>query len=86
MSRADDLTPLLRPAPPERVGYRQGLVLSWNQTTGANTVQVGAATLTNVPFFNTSTQALLLTVGDVVGILTVGTGWVIVGRISVPPL
>lgn len=79
----DDLTPLLTKAPAPGVGFRQGVVLSWNQETAENTVEVAGATLTDLPILNTN-EALLLEPGAVVGILTAGPTWFILGRVTVP--
>jgi len=82
----DDLVSLLarpEPGPAQPVGYRQGVIISYNQTTGANQVLVGGTTVTDLPLLNTS-EALLLTPGAVVGILTAGPSWFIIGRVTVP--
>lgn len=82
----DDLVSLLarpEPGPAQPVGYRQGVIISYDQTTGANQVLVGGTTVTDLPLLNTS-EALLLTPGAVVGILTAGPSWFIIGRVTVP--
>lgn len=81
--RGDDLAPLLIPSKKEGVGFRQGIVLSYDQTTGENAVQVGGSIVTDLPILNTS-EALLLAPGAVVGILTAGSAWFIMGRLTVP--
>lgn len=87
MSRADDLVPFLTgKADPDRVPqlrFRQGTVQSWNPDTGANIIIVGGAALTDVPMLNTG-EAIALKAGHVVGLLTWGGSWFIVGRITVP--
>ena len=83
MARSDDLVPLLAAKPAAGVGFRQGVVLTWDQTTAENTVSVGGAVLTNVPVLNTS-EAVSLTAGAVVGLLTSGPSWFILGRITIP--
>lgn len=80
---SDDLVPLLAPPPQSGLGFRQGVILTWDQTTAENTIQVAGATLTNLSVLNTS-EAQLLSPGDVVGILTAGPSWFIMGRITVP--
>lgn len=80
---ADDLAPLLRRKPPPGVGFRQGVILTWDTTNASNTVQVDGQMLTDLPILNTS-EALLLTAGSVVGLLTSGGSWWILGRITVP--
>lgn len=82
----DDLVSLLarpEPGPAQPVGYRQGVIISYDQTTGANRVLVGGTTVTDLPLLNTS-EALLLTPGAVVGILTAGPSWFIIGRVTIP--
>jgi hypothetical protein len=84
--RRDDLTSLFAPppaGPSQDVGYRQGVVLSWNPDTAENTVRVGGATLTNLPILN-SFEALLISAGAVVGLITAGPSWAILGRITIP--
>jgi hypothetical protein len=86
VSRSDDLAPLLGPAPGGAVGFRQGVVLAWNQLTAENVVQVAGGVFTNLSILNTN-EALLLGPGDVVGILTTGEGaqsWFVLGRVTVP--
>lgn len=78
--RADDLAPLLaKPGVPE-VGFGQGVLLSWDSTSGSNTVQLGGATLTDLPMLAAST--IQLAAGDVVGLLRVRSQYFILGRIS----
>ena len=82
--RSDDLVPLV--APPSggsAVGFRQGVIVSWNPINAENTVLVGNALMTNLPILNTSEAAILGT-GDVVGILTAGSTWGILGRFTIP--
>jgi hypothetical protein len=81
--RSDDLVPLLAPGPGPAVGYRQGVIVTWDQATAANTVQVGRTLLENLPILNTS-EAAILQAGDVVGILTAGQTWGILGRFTIP--
>jgi hypothetical protein len=78
-----DLAPLISPDLPQTVGFRQGVVVAWDQETAANTILVAGATLTNVPIIN-SFEALSLEAGDVVGLLTFGSTWFVLGRITVP--
>jgi len=80
---SDDLTPLFGGQPGPGVGYRQGVVRAWNPVTAENTVEVGGALIENVPVLNTN-EVLLLAPGDVVGVLTAGPSWCILGRLTVP--
>lgn len=83
---SDDLTPLLAQQPAAGLGLRSGTVVAWDQVTGANVVDVDGVLVSNVPILNTSEAALLIP-GDVVKILTTGTGassWGILGRFTIP--
>lgn len=82
--RSDDLVPLLaKPDPGKGVGFRQGVIVTWDQETAQNTVLVGGSLMTNLPILNTS-EAAILAEGDVVGILTAGATWGILGRFTIP--
>ncbi len=81
--RSDDLVPLLAEPKGKSVGFRQGVVVSWNPDTAENTVLVGGTVLENLPILNTS-EANILATGDVVSILTSGSTWGILGRMTIP--
>lgn len=81
--RSDDLVPLLTPPKETALGYRQGVVVAWDGVTFANTIQVGTAVLTNLPVLTLADNADIVA-GDVVGILSLGPSWVILGRFTVP--
>jgi hypothetical protein len=82
--RSDDLVPYLaKPDPGPGVGFRQGTIVSWDPTTAENQVLVGSSLMTNLPILNTS-EASILAAGDVVGILTAGRTWGILGRFTIP--
>lgn len=68
---------------PEAVRFRQGTVLAWNPNTGANTIDVGGGTLTDVSMLTTG-EAIALKPGHVVGLLLQGGSWFIIGRITAP--
>lgn len=81
-----DLTPLLIGAANPGtggVGFRQGVVVSWDQNTAANTINVGGTELSNLPILNTS-EAVTLSPGDVVGLLTITNQFFILGRLTIP--
>lgn len=87
---AADLAGLFKPPPAraaQNVQYRQGIVMAYDQSTGANTVNVGGTDLVDLPILNTS-EALLLSPGDVVAVLVVGNGGAstcaILGRLTLP--
>lgn len=82
--RSDDLVPLLtKPAAGPGVSFRQGVIVSWNQETAQNTVLVGGSLMSDLPILNTS-EAAILAEGDVVGIMTAGATWGILGRFTIP--
>lgn len=82
--RPNDLAPLLATGAAGAVlGYRQGKVLEWNQLNAVNKILVGGAIIENVPILNTN-EAVLLQSGDIVGLLTYGSSWVILGRLTIP--
>jgi hypothetical protein len=85
---AEDLAPLIAPGPAPSVGFRQGIIESWDPLTAENVVRVGGAQLVNLPILASSPEALLIQQGDVVGIQVVGNGasatMYIVGRITRP--
>lgn len=84
MTRSSDLVPLLAAENAGAgVGFRQGTIIAFDNETAVNLVQVGNSLLENLPILNTS-EASLLVPGDVVGILTSGSSWAIMGRLVIP--
>lgn len=83
-SGQDDLAPLLAAltSPKSGLGLRQGTVVAWNTTTGANTITVASVTLTNVPVLAASVAGIV--VGDAVVVLTWQSAWFILGKILTP--
>lgn len=82
--RSDDLVPLLAARNNGAgVGFRQGVVIAWDQDTAENSILVGDAVIDNLPVLNTS-EASLLVPGDIVGVLTAGASWAIMGRLIIP--
>lgn len=91
MTMPDDLSNLFAAAPvgpSQELRYRQGVVLTWNTQTAANTVLVGGQIMTDLPVLNT-TEALLLSPGAVVAIMIIGSEdgsrtMAILGRLTIP--
>lgn len=83
MAKADDLAGLLPPPGTEEhdLGFRQGVIRTWDLGTGANTVDVGGATVSNLPVLSESGLVVLYP-GDIVGILRVRSQYFILGRIT----
>lgn len=81
--RSDDLSLLLRPQQDPGTPFRQGTVLTYNVNDGSNTIDVGGATLTDVPLLNIS-DVTLLSPGDVVVLMKMRESWAIMGRVVIP--
>jgi hypothetical protein len=77
-----DLTGLFT-APAASEPYRQGVILTFNPATGANTVQVGGAVLTDLPIL-AGGDTVNFAADDVVVLLRYRSSWAILGRIVVP--
>lgn len=87
MSRPDDITGLLQKGG-DPTAFRQGRLLTFNPVTGANTVLVQGATLTNLPLliaggvFNLQGDDSLGTGnGNVVVLMRMKSSWAILGRV-----
>lgn len=92
MLSGDDggLSDLFRPAPAgqaQNMSYRQGTVVSFDQNTLANVVNVGGSLLTDLPVLGVG-EATTIRAGSVVGVMCIrGEGsetWAIIGRIVTP--
>jgi hypothetical protein len=81
--RSNDLVPYLGNGGGSGNSKRQGVIVSWDPDNGDNVVNVGGALLENLPFYN-STEASLLSPGDVVVVETFGGSFAILGRIFYP--
>lgn len=77
--RSDDIAPLLVPPPPPEIGLRQGKLLAWNPSTGANTVELAGQSFTDLPILASGTLAMA--VGDVIALLRYATTYFILGAI-----
>ena len=65
------------------LGFRQGVVVSWDESTGTNAVNVNGVILNNLPSLNLG-EFVILQPGDVVGLLRAGTTYFILGRLTLP--
>lgn len=79
----DDLAPLLFPPVRGDFGFHQGKVVTWDQSTGENTILVAGATLVDVPILN-GTEVPLLEPDHIVGMLRFKSSYFILGRIIIP--
>jgi hypothetical protein len=80
--RSDDLTGLLQPTP-DPSAFRQGQIVTFDPATGANTVNVAGALLTDLPLLNIGDTVNLLP-DDVVVLIKYGASWAILGRVVTP--
>lgn len=72
-----------RAAPLPELGFHQGLVTTWDNLTGENTVQIAGASITDVPMLNIGDTTNIL-VGDTVAVLRYRNAYFIIGRVVVP--
>jgi len=79
-----DIAEVIAGAGGDPVGFRKGTVLSWNNTTGENIIDVGGTPVTNMAFIASSAEVAQIAPGDSVGILTWLSSAFIIGRISRP--
>lgn len=77
-----DLAGLFQPPEPTE-SFRQGEVLTFNPATGANTVRVGGAVLTDLPIL-VGGDTVNFAPGDAVILLKYKSAWAILGRVVVP--
>lgn len=83
-----DLGSLLKTEPGDQgssgdVGFAQGTVISWDEATGSNVVDVKGVRLSNLPALNIGEFAILQE-NDVVGLLRFKSTYFILGRIVLP--
>jgi hypothetical protein len=64
------------------VVMRQGIIVSWDGSTGENVVNVGGAEITNMAF--TIAESAVLETGDVVQLMSSGGKWYITGKVTDP--
>lgn len=81
---ADLISSSLRsPEGPEDAGFHTGLVLTWDRTTGLNTVQVNGVVMSNLKALQGGIPAWYAT-GDTVVIIRKQTQYFIMGRVAAP--
>lgn len=81
---SDNLSTLftLDPNAPKAVGIGQGIVQSWNSTTGENSIQWGNGVLENLP--SLTAESAELVAGDVVALLSSGDRMLVLGKVTTP--
>lgn len=84
MTSPDDLTGLFTSDDRDTdTPFRQGTIVTFNTLTGANTINVAGAILTDVPLLNIGDTVNLLP-NDVVVLMKMKSAWAILGRVLVP--
>lgn len=79
MTKSEDYIPLLA-APEQNLGYRQGVVVTWDLTTGTNQVRVGDGVLNNLSVI-TQSDLLNLRAGDPVAIIKYNDSYAVLGKL-----
>lgn len=80
VSRSDDLSPLFVSPGKSKGNWHQGIVESWDEISGSNTIIVNDQEFDDLPVLSTGAVQPYQP-GDVVGIEKIGTGWYIVGKV-----
>ncbi|QWF81129.1 hypothetical protein [Amycolatopsis sp. CA-230715] len=86
--RSDEIASLITegmapPAGNSDIGFHQGVVESWDDATGVNSVSLNGAILTNLRCLSIG-PGILLSVGDVVALLRFQQTYFILGKIAAP--
>jgi len=75
--RTADLSTIIGAGSPG-ISYRQGMVVAFNTATGENTIEVGGTEMHDLP----AVVGAPITVGKPVGILVIGSQFLILGRVA----
>ncbi len=81
--RSDDLVPILVPELPRTCTLSQGVIGSWNSTTGANSLSVGNAGYDDMPIIGGANLSDI-SPGDQVIVISYGNQRFILGRLIQP--
>jgi hypothetical protein len=81
--RLDDLAPLIAPVRQAEISIVQGYLTAWNGTTHANTVEVGGATLIDLPLVHLG-DPTALAASTVVLLLRVRNTYYLLGKVTYP--
>lgn len=81
---SDNISSLFAPDPSRPAGavLGQGIVQSWNPTTGENTIQVAGGTLVNIP--SLTSESANVAAGDVVALAVSGDRLLVLGKVTTP--
>lgn len=80
MTSDEDFLSLITP-PEQNLGYRQGVVVTWNPVTSTNQVRVADSVLSNLPII-TQSDLVDIRPGDAVAILRYNDSYAILGKIK----
>lgn len=80
MPKSDDYIPLLIP-PPENLGYRQGVVVTWDLVAGTNQVRIADGILNNLSVI-TQSDLLNIRPGDTVAVIKYNDSYAVLGKIK----
>lgn len=86
MGANDDITTLLLTGNTGELpdlGFHQGVIVAWNVQTGENVIRVAGSDIADVHMLNI-TEALVLEIGNIVGLLRFKNTYFILGRIIAP--
>lgn len=88
MASASDIAALMvagmaPPAGNGDIGFHQGVIQSWDEITGVNTVIVNGTSLSNLKCLSIG-AGIVLTPGDTVGLLRFQSTYFILGRVAAP--
>lgn len=72
-----------RAQPRPELGFHQGLVESWDSSTGENTIRIAGSSITDVPMLNIGDTTNIIE-GNTVAVLRYRNAYFIVGRVVVP--
>lgn len=72
-----------RAQPLSELGFHQGIIVSWDSTTGANVVRIAGSDITDVPMLNIG-DTVMLQAGDTVAVLRYRNAYFIIGRVVIP--
>lgn len=84
MASTDDYADFFTP-PPQPLGYRQGVIVSWNTATGANVVRIANTNFTNLPLIK-NIDLVNFRVNDYVAVIKYNDSYAILGKIKNNPV
>lgn len=65
------------------MGFHQGVVTAWDSTTNQNTILIAGSEIPDIPALSIG-DSIMMSVGDIVGLLRFKSTYFILGRITLP--